>query len=89
MRVKILDAWAHGLPIVSTSIGAEGIRYEKDGDILIADQPDELAEAVLNILLDDKKAKALSSAGRANVLQNYNWRLVYEDWKRIYSLLPR
>ena len=43
MRVKILEAWARGIPVVSTTIGAEGIKYSPGTDILIANTPEEVA----------------------------------------------
>ncbi|MCI0395214.1 MAG: glycosyltransferase, partial [Chloroflexi bacterium] len=50
MRVKILDAWCWGLPVVSTTIGAEGICYQDGRDLLIADSPEAFAQAVIRLL---------------------------------------
>jgi polysaccharide biosynthesis protein PslH len=85
MRVKILDAWAQGLPIVSTTIGAEGLTYRAGADILIADTPEALAEAVLSILQDADLARRLAAAGRATVEQRYDWRRTYPAWDAIYA----
>ena len=84
MRVKILDAWAHGLPVVSTSIGAEGIAYTNGKDILIADAPVTFAEAIMRLLSDDVLAERVARAGRATVVEKYNWKTVYQQWDEIY-----
>jgi len=85
MRVKILDAWAHGMPVVSTSIGAEGIKIKAGGNILIADTPAGFAEAIVRILRDDDLAGQLGASGRKTVQDNYNWRTIYQEWDKVYS----
>ncbi|NIM62807.1 MAG: glycosyltransferase, partial [Acidobacteria bacterium] len=52
MRVKILDAWSWGLPIVSTTIGAEGLRAADGENLLIADSAADFAEALKRVLTD-------------------------------------
>ena len=85
MRVKILDAWARGVPVVATTIGAEGLQYRPGDDILIADAPADFAAAVLAILSDAQLAKRLAAGGRAAVEQHYDWRNVYPVWDSIYA----
>ncbi|MFC2043163.1 glycosyltransferase family 4 protein [Chloroflexota bacterium] len=86
MRVKILDTWAHGLPVVSTSIGAEGIKIKSGSNILIADTPHEFSQAIVRILRDDELASQLGASGRKTVEDTYNWRMIYKDWDKVYSL---
>jgi glycosyltransferase involved in cell wall biosynthesis len=89
MRVKILDAWVKGIPVISTSIGAEGIKYRHGTDILIADTPDEFAQAVNSVLTDDKFAMDLSKAGQETIRKHYDWQSIYPHWDKVYtSLLP-
>jgi glycosyltransferase involved in cell wall biosynthesis len=85
MRVKILDAWSWGLPIVSTAIGAEGIETEHEKNILIADTAESFAEAVIRILNDPTLAQQLGQNGRQRVLEKYNWRVTYSTWDKVYS----
>lgn len=73
MRVKILNAMAMGLPIVSTSVGCEGIGVMHDEQLLIADTPSDFADAVLRLLCNYELRRRLGEAGRAFVLQNYGW----------------
>lgn len=85
MRVKILDAWCWALPIVSTSIGAEGIRTTPDENILLADDADAFADSVIRVFTDQLLAQRLSDNGRATVETLYDWRNVYQAWDRVYA----
>jgi glycosyltransferase involved in cell wall biosynthesis len=85
MRVKILEAWRWGLPVVSTTIGAEGIHYENGRDLLIADSPTAFAEAVIRLLCEPKLADNIGRAGRQTVETHYDWHKVYRAWDAIYK----
>lgn len=85
MRVKIIDAWTWGVPVVSTRIGAEGLAYEDNGNLLIADTPEEFVAAVVRVTRDGELAERLLQAGRCTVLEQYSWRSVYPAWNAIYS----
>jgi len=87
MRVKILDAWCWGMPLVSTSIGAEGIAVWDGEDILIADTPDTFAQAVVRVLQDPALGERLRQNGRRWVEERYNWRQVYARWDKVYRRL--
>lgn len=84
MRVKILEAWRWGLPVVSTTIGAEGIDYENGRDLLIADSSDAFAEAVIRLLCESQLAGSIGQAGRRTVETHYDWHTVYRAWNTIY-----
>jgi glycosyltransferase involved in cell wall biosynthesis len=85
MRVKILDAWNWGLPVVSTSIGAEGLRYEDGENLLLADNPEKFARAVISLLREPALASAVAVAGRKTVEESYDWRKIYKAWDKIYG----
>jgi glycosyltransferase involved in cell wall biosynthesis len=85
MRVKILDAWTWGLPVVSTTVGAEGTSHTPGKNILIADTPAAFAEAVVRVLQNPTLAHQLAEAGRQHILEAYNWRRQYRAWDLIYS----
>ncbi len=85
MRVKILDAWARGVPMVSTIIGAEGIRVRAGENILLADTAEEFARAVLSLIQDRAFAAQMSARGREWVETQYAWQRVYRAWDEIYS----
>ncbi len=84
MRVKIIDAWRWGLPIVSTTIGAEGIAVENGVDILIADTAEAFADAVIRVLQSPELQRSLAENGRRTVVQKYNWRTIYTQWDDVY-----
>jgi glycosyltransferase involved in cell wall biosynthesis len=72
-RIKILEAWAAGRPVVATSIGAEGLPA-KDGDHLwIADEPKQFAEAVSALLESADLRERLGRAGRRLFEAEFTW----------------
>ena len=87
MRVKILDAWLWGLPVVSTLIGAEGIAVEEEKNILLADTPAGFAQAAVRLLTDRELNLSLRRAGRAWVESRYSWSAVYGEVGRVYERL--
>jgi glycosyltransferase involved in cell wall biosynthesis len=87
MRVKILDAWSWGLPVVSTSIGAEGIAIKPEHDILIADSPQAFSQAVIKVVQDPNLAHKLGQNGRHTVTEKYDWQVIYSAWDNVYQSL--
>ncbi|MHB1457498.1 MAG: glycosyltransferase family 4 protein, partial [Armatimonadota bacterium] len=85
VRVKILNALAMGLPIVSTSIGAEGLDVRDDEHLLIADTPHDFANSVIRILTDPDLAQTLGLNGRAFVCDNYSWETTGNRLLQIYE----
>ena len=71
-RLKLLEAAAYGKPMVSTTIGAEGILFRPGEDILIADDDAAFASACLFLLEDDAEAARLGGAARAMVSATYD-----------------
>jgi glycosyltransferase involved in cell wall biosynthesis len=72
-RLKILESWAMARPVVSTSLGAEGLEAVPGRHLLIADDPAEFAAAIIRILSEPQLAAKLGAAGRALVLESYSW----------------
>ncbi len=85
MRVKILEAWLRGIPVVSTTIGAEGLATATGENILLADEPEAFAAAVEQVLTYPALAARLSAGGRATVERHYDWRKVYAGWDKVYG----
>ncbi len=71
MRFKILEAMATELPIVSTTLGAQGIALAHDQNVLLADRPAEFAQAVITLLQDRGKRCQLAQSGHALLRQHY------------------
>lgn len=72
-RLKILEALAMRKPVISTTVGAEGLDLRVNEHLLVADEPQDWIETVENILTDREKASAMGKAGRRLVEQRYGW----------------
>ena len=72
-RLKILEGMAMAKPIVSTTIGAEGIDVVHERHLLLADEPAQFAAAVGRVLDDASLAARLGEEGRALVNARYSW----------------
>jgi glycosyltransferase involved in cell wall biosynthesis len=87
MRVKILNALAQGIPMVTTTVGCEGIAVTHDKDILIADEPAAFAEASLRLLTDPALNQRISQNGRDMVIREYDYRQALKPIDHIYSAI--
>jgi glycosyltransferase involved in cell wall biosynthesis len=72
-RLKILEAMAAGLPVVTTCVGAEGLELASGVEAVVSDSMAELASATVQLLGDSERAIALAAAGRARVEEDYGW----------------
>ncbi|MHB8798305.1 MAG: glycosyltransferase family 4 protein [Thermoanaerobaculia bacterium] len=72
MRVKILEAMALGVPVVSTRLGATGIEARDGVGIRLADEPGSMAAACIELLSDPTGAAVLGRAGRRSVLARFD-----------------
>jgi glycosyltransferase involved in cell wall biosynthesis len=86
-RIKILDSLAMGLPVVSTSLGCEGLSVRDGCHILIRDEPEQFADAVLQIISDPLLAHALRTNGRRLVEERYDWGLIFGKMEEELSQL--
>jgi glycosyltransferase involved in cell wall biosynthesis len=85
MRVKILDALAQGLPMVSTTVGCEGIKVTHEQDILIADTPQDFAAATVRLLTDAALNARLTAEGRRTAENYYDYRQACRPLDPIYA----
>jgi sugar transferase (PEP-CTERM/EpsH1 system associated) len=72
-RLKILESFAMGKAVVSSRLGCEGINVEHGRELLIADQPEDFAAAVVRLLRDPLTRRSLGEAGRQLVEREYSW----------------
>ena len=84
MRVKILNAMAQGIPIVSTTLGCEGIEVAPGENILVADDPSGFADAVLRLLDDAELAAKLAADGRRLAEEKYDYRRACTPLDKVY-----
>ena len=72
IRIKTLEAMALGVPIVSTSIGAQGLAVSDDIEIKLADQPNDFASAICTLLSSPAKSQEMTSQARKYVEMHHN-----------------
>jgi GT2 family glycosyltransferase/glycosyltransferase involved in cell wall biosynthesis len=84
VRVKLLEAFASGIPVVSTRIGAEGLA-RKDGEFcMLADEPAAFADRVLQLFDDPELAAEMSARARAEVLRGWDMGVITNKLEKSY-----
>jgi glycosyltransferase involved in cell wall biosynthesis len=81
-RIKILESMAWGLPVVSTRKGSEGLAVEDGIHLLMRDDPENFADAVLELFRDTRLYRTLRINGRRLVVMRYSWEAVFEPLHR-------
>ena len=89
MRVRILEAFARAAPVVTTTVGLEGIDASPGEDVLVADSPEEFAASVIALIEQKDLRQQLSNNGRRLVERKYDWQVVLGRLDEIYSGLTR
>ena len=89
MRVKILQAFALGKAVVSTTIGAEGIECKEGENILIADAPKGFISAIEKLVKDSALRKQMGRNARKLFLEKYSSEKIAEELLAFYSELIR
>jgi glycosyltransferase involved in cell wall biosynthesis len=84
-RLKVLEAMAHGKPIVTTTIGAQGIDLVPGAEALFADDADAFAAAVVRVLGDAGLAAQLGAAACAKAQTRYDWAAIGRDLVSSYA----
>jgi glycosyltransferase involved in cell wall biosynthesis len=84
MRVRILEGFARGIPVVTTTVGLEGIDAQVGEEVLVADTPAEFAREVIRLFHDQGLQDRLSSNGRRLAEACYDWQVVLKQMDGIY-----
>ena len=85
MRVRILEAFARAMPVVTTTVGLEGIDAESSSDVLVADTPEDFSRSVVELLTNKDLQMKLSTNGRRLAVQKYDWQVVLSKMKEVYK----
>ena len=85
---KVLEALAMARPVVATSAAFEGIEAVPGEHLLVADEPGEIAAAVLALLADPGRAKAMGDAARRHVVAHYDWEACLAPLDALLNLPP-
>ncbi|MDA7672957.1 glycosyltransferase family 4 protein [bacterium] len=88
-RIKIFEAMAQGVPVVSTAIGAEGLPVINGETIIIADTPGSFADAALEILVSPDKGAAIALNSRQKLVAEHSWATVTSSFMALcYKVIP-
>jgi glycosyltransferase involved in cell wall biosynthesis len=83
-RLKILEALASGLPVVSTRVGAEGLCLEPDRHLTVVENVDDMAAALLGCLADPETARRQAELGRQRVVEQYDWDILADRLEQVW-----
>jgi len=86
-RIKILDAFSQGVPVVSTTVGAEGLSLENGKHILLADTDSEFVDRVSDLLANEDLSKSISLCARKFVEENYSYNMIGKKMATVYDEL--
>ena len=89
MRVKILNAFSWGLPVVTTTLGVEGIEALDNRHLLIRDNPGDFANAVVQLIEDRELRMRLSLEGRKAAESVYDWEILYKRMDGIFNRIVK
>ena len=81
-RIKIFEAMSMGVPVISSTIGAEGLDVNPGENILIEDEPESVADAILGLLENHVEAGRIGQAAAEHVRAHYSWSQVARDFEK-------
>ena len=84
-RLKNFETFASGLPVVTTSIGIGGTEAEDGKEVIIRDDPKDIAQAAIELLQDPKKYSRLAENAKKMVQQKYDWDQIAQKLSDIYK----
>src|SRR5688500_15265705 len=84
-RLKILEALATGLPVVSTRVGAEGLRLTAGRELAVVERVEGMAAALVDCVRDPDAARAMAACGRRLVLERYDWDVLADKLECIWE----
>jgi glycosyltransferase involved in cell wall biosynthesis len=82
-RLKIYECMAAGVPVVSTTVGAEGLSYKDGEDIVLADDPGDFASACVRLLCDDAARNTIAHNALKHVQSKFSWQSVSREFEAI------
>jgi len=87
-KLKVLEAMAAGLPLVSTSQGVSGLDVKLGVDYLGGDDVKSLVDALCLLLSDIERAKQVADSARQYVCSNNDWHVAAQQLEEVYNRMP-
>src|SRR5690606_16827232 len=84
-RLKILEAMAAGCAIVATTLAAAGLPDEARRSLMIVDDPQQMAGAIVQLLQNAPQRAEMGAAAQAAVYRHYDWSVLIPDLLRAYQ----
>jgi glycosyltransferase involved in cell wall biosynthesis len=85
IRIKIIEGMATGKPVISTTVGAEGIQYTRDKNIFIADTPDEFVRCISTCIENKAMCETIGRNARDLIFTEYNRDLIISKLLGFYQ----
>ena len=79
MRVKAIEAMSKGLPVVGTNLGLTGIGAVNNENSMIADSPNDFAEAIIQLINSEKKAREIAQSGFQHIKKNFSNKIIFSE----------
>ena len=89
MHIKILEAMACALPVITTTSGLGAIKATHGKDVIIADDASDFTRSCIKLLNDYGLAKKVGDNARDLVLKNYSWEMHVNKMEKIYESIKR
>jgi GT2 family glycosyltransferase/glycosyltransferase involved in cell wall biosynthesis len=87
LKGKIGEALANGIPIVTTSIGAEGMELVHRRNAMIADDPEEFARCIAEVYSDERLWRDLAAEGRKHARRKYSYQAAEQYWLEVFDFI--
>lgn len=87
--MKVLDAMALGRPVITTPAGNEGVGAQPGRDLVVADDPEALAVAAVELLLSPQRAAEIAAQGRQFVETTFHWQASVDRYEQLIASLNR
>jgi glycosyltransferase involved in cell wall biosynthesis len=84
-RIKIMTCMASGLPVVSTTKGAEGVNYTDGENIIFADTSKDFSEAIFKLMSDKSLYEKIQKNGLNFIQKNFDWKVIGRELAFVYK----
>lgn len=89
IKTKNLEAMSLGLPVVTSTIGAENIRAVNGHDWIVSDRDEDFAKAVVDLLVDDEAREIIGRNASEYIAQTFTWDVAKERFEEMFSSIPQ